>query len=77
MFVMPAPAATAASIEPAVLQRTLRPGQLGGSSSSWLSISLMNWPIFAAAALGLLVLNSDRGRLVLAIIEETSKIPFG
>ena len=42
---------------------------------SWLSISLMNWVILAAAATRLFVLNADQGRLVFAIVEENLENP--
>src|SRR3979490_2720329 len=63
-------------IEPALLDRARRPRQLGGPAK--LAFNLLDeLANLRRCRLGLLVLNADQGRLVVAIIEENFKNPVG
>ena len=56
-------------VEPALLDRARRPGQLGGPAELALDL-LDELADLGRRGLGLLVLNADQRRLVLAVIEE-------
>ena len=63
-------------VEPAVLHRCRRPGQLGGPAQ--LAFDLLDeLADLGGGGFGLLVLNPDQGRLVLAIIEENLENAVG
>ncbi len=63
-------------IEPAILERTRRPRQLGGPAELTFNF-LDELADLGRRRLGLLALNPDQGRLVLAIIEENLEDPVG
>jgi hypothetical protein len=63
-------------VEPALLDRARRPRQLSGPAE--LTFNLLDeLADFRRRRLGLLVLNPDQGRLVLAVIEENLENPVG
>jgi hypothetical protein len=63
-------------VKPALLDRARRPRQLGGPAE--LAFDLLDeLADLGCRSLGLLVLNPDQGRLVLAIIEENLENPVG